>query len=986
MQSDLTQLVSLVLRPSERVTCACEVWSVRGETGEKKRRIAAVAVNAEDEAVLLVLRRNGTDSLETRTALALVADVSLALAQHQQSGALTLSVSLGKEVALRLFVPLLADIEPLLKDLRLRINAAVSVNPFILDDFSLNPLNSRIIKENWIAKQLRAREAEFAAFRDLKLSRLIFTGTWNVNGQDPTEPLHMWLHEDADIYVLGFQELDLSTEIYMFSDNTKHDRWSGEIERFLGSLKTKFYKVASKQLIGLLVLVYAKESLKPEINEVSTDAVGTGLMGFGNKGAVSCRFRLHDSYLCFVNAHLAADTSQTERRNQDFAEICKRTRYSLGTQSYVDLRDYLRHNPWVYSPVDLMATSAVTAASSPGVGAGVGIYDSDHLFFMGDLNYRVPLSDTAAKLMLTENQLEKLFAHDQLTIEKRYQRVLKGFQEPEITFQPTYKFDIGTHEYDTSEKKRSPSWCDRILWFANPLHVEAGAGGEGEGVVATLGKEKWIENLWYRSSMVMKMSDHKPVSALFRVKIRQLHHEKLDAVTEALIKELDKLENDALPRLEVEEDTVSFGDVTYLNASTQCIHVKNTGKVVAHFRFLAKGKEQLAAKPFYFMSPQTGTLFPGDVMKLHLTLLVRDVHLCARLNFGVDTLDDLFILHTDLGKDTFVSATGRWSVSSFGLGLEVLCGVKGGAVREVEGGVEGVKVLEGEVKGGKGREGVDVVKVGGGGVKEMIGRPEENGAIPKELWRLVDFIYRFGMDVDCLFKTPGDAGLVQYIVECLDTGAEFDVEGLLLDFVDESAELAAIVNPDSASQDELADSSIVTGSVPSADEPKDTTIALDIDLLLKSTTNAQGPSSPAKHGKILKLARRKGRVAAVHAMAECLLRFLDGLVVPVITPDVYMWCITEGYLDRKVAQQILAALPLVHGHVFVYLVSFLKETLEAYSGLPEMNVESIARVFAPLVVKKPVAADVSFLKEVGGFGVEMRATMFMMQFLKEGGL
>lgn len=44
----------------------------------------------------------------------------------------------------------------------------------------------------------------------------------------------------------------------------------------------------------------------------------------GNKGCVTVRFRLYDSYLCAVSSHLAAFMNQVERRNQDYAEICKR--------------------------------------------------------------------------------------------------------------------------------------------------------------------------------------------------------------------------------------------------------------------------------------------------------------------------------------------------------------------------------------------------------------------------------------------------------------------------------------------------------------------------------------------------------------------------------------------------------------------------------------------------------------------------------------
>lgn len=39
---------------------------------------------------------------------------------------------------------------------------------------------------------------------------------------------------------------------------------------------------------------------------------------------MSVRFRLFDSYICALSSHLAAFMNQTEKRNQDYAEICKR--------------------------------------------------------------------------------------------------------------------------------------------------------------------------------------------------------------------------------------------------------------------------------------------------------------------------------------------------------------------------------------------------------------------------------------------------------------------------------------------------------------------------------------------------------------------------------------------------------------------------------------------------------------------------------------
>ena len=42
--------------------------------------------------------------------------------------------------------------------------------------------------------------------------------------------------------------------------------------------------------------------------------------------------------------------------------------------------------------------------------------------------------------------------------------VFSGFQEGPVDFAPTYKYDLFSDDYDTSEKQRIPAWTDRVLW------------------------------------------------------------------------------------------------------------------------------------------------------------------------------------------------------------------------------------------------------------------------------------------------------------------------------------------------------------------------------------------------------------------------------------------------------------------------------------------------------------------------------------------
>lgn len=90
----------------------------------------------------------------------------------------------------------------------------------------------------------------------------------------------------------------------------------------------------------------------------------------------------------------------------------------------------------------------------------------------------------------------QLYPFDQLYQEKLRKRIFREYKEGKILFGPTYKYNPGTDDWDSSEKSRCPAWCDRILW-----------------------KGPRIELLKYDSVMQLRRSDHKPVYAVFNVDV-----------------------------------------------------------------------------------------------------------------------------------------------------------------------------------------------------------------------------------------------------------------------------------------------------------------------------------------------------------------------------------------------------------------------------------------------------------------------------------
>ena len=100
----------------------------------------------------------------------------------------------------------------------------------------------------------------------------------------------------------------------------------------------------------------------------------------------------------------------------------------------------------------------------------------DYIFLLGDLNFRLDVNRISKKQGFPTtfcfdyviNQIEKknfkeLFQYDQLHNCQMEEGHLSGFKEGTYNFAPTFKVlkDVFGMEYN---KKRIPSYCDRILW------------------------------------------------------------------------------------------------------------------------------------------------------------------------------------------------------------------------------------------------------------------------------------------------------------------------------------------------------------------------------------------------------------------------------------------------------------------------------------------------------------------------------------------
>ncbi|XP_068685671.1 phosphatidylinositol 3,4,5-trisphosphate 5-phosphatase 2-like isoform X2 [Montipora foliosa] len=273
----------------------------------------------------------------------------------------------------------------------------------------------------------------------------VFIGTWNMGNANPSSEIKSWFKCQGkgktmdislaqfphDIYAIGTQECPVGEK-----------DWIVRIKEQLKKLfpKKEFYLVGVCSLWSIRLVVFANQVIRHMISHVQLSSVKTGIANaLGNKGGVGISFSFGPLSLCFVNCHLAArgTPARVLRRNQNFLDILNGL--NLGQRSVFGIT-----------------------------------HQFHHVFWFGDLNYRVNLDVEEVLGAVQCNNFGKMKNNDQLIQERQKGNVLLGFEEDSITFPPTYRYKRGSSEYTTQKVKRSgvltnvPSWCDRVLRHSFP--------------------------------------------------------------------------------------------------------------------------------------------------------------------------------------------------------------------------------------------------------------------------------------------------------------------------------------------------------------------------------------------------------------------------------------------------------------------------------------------------------------------------------------
>jgi len=474
--------------------------------------------------------------------------------------------------------------------------------------------------------------------------------------------------EEVSLYVLGLQEIvdiNSATEaLRPFADTSSAKKFKKALEN---ALPQGYELVCEQQLIGLLLIIYAAPSIAPEIRSISTTSVGTGLMGYmGNKGAVTARLVLGDTTrLVFVNCHMSAGTgkAELERRNWDYSQIISRTKFDpivdsigiaqahgeqigeedvafwFGDLNYrlegippEDVRRLLMlHTRNEYEAGDFSQQTIDDELSDPHRHhlhrrrrksqepsssnqshqcSTILSPTSPHSTSPSSNDSDGDSSDPSTDPASLQATIDSLLPHDELSQQQKTGKAFADWREGKITFLPSFKYDVGkVGVYDTSEKKRGPSWCDRILyrtrgdrhiWQAKLdkqseaqkrdatlraqgidkavndedmlFEYDPDADGESNGrsadrqehsnratssPVALTTKDGFDDSIQissYLSHMRVLSSDHKPLSAVFNLQYDAVVPELKKKVHQDIAREIDRAENEGRPMVTIVGD------------------------------------------------------------------------------------------------------------------------------------------------------------------------------------------------------------------------------------------------------------------------------------------------------------------------------------------------------------------------------------------------------------------------------------------------
>lgn len=752
---------------------------------------------------------------------------------------------------------------------------------------------ARLAIENWIVERMRRKESQFLEKEQIQ----IWQGTFNVNDKLPRSDgsdIEMWCRDGlgAELLVFSFQELDLSTEAMLRFTPYREEAWKEAIVTALGEEQANYEWLESKQLVGVLTIVFVRRDKRKFVTNVSSASLATGFLGLmANKGVVGIRLKYKDTPITLLNSHLAAYSSQVQQRNAQYRDIIAQLLFP-----YVEgeARD-------IWTP-----QLKVDETAERPQGEGWSINEAEVLIWAGDLNYRLELSRKEVEQLIVKQDFDRLQNFDQLLLQKQHHLAFSDFEEAKITFPPTYKFDRGTDKYDTSEKQRVPSWTDRVLWLSRTRGA--------------------VRALTYSSHPECVLSDHKPVSARLLIPIARVDEKKRNAVQQEVIHGLTEADRDSLPDVKIlPGPSVEFDEIRYDVPVTRFIELVNSGNSLTPWSFVLKPGTKSLLPPWISIAPTSGLVTPGERQTIALTIHVRS-NCASSLNFPLpassDALSDLFVLSIEK-RDLFLAVTSRsYRPSVFGSNLNQLARLQ-------------VPILAASLEE---RQRIALAAA-------ALKRPESDrsdeekkslqatgtAGIPRSIHQLVNCLAEHALATEDVFLEEGDPRLSELIRDALDSGTELPLDQL------------GIVMPNSAPSIDDEDKQHLRDAVVALDR-------LESDI---GSLSLEGTATPPVQPRRFSSEEATKRKLGTYSVAACLLSLLESLEEPVVPSSFYDRAIKCE--KREEAYGLIRDLPDTNANVLLYLLAFLRILLGQIPDLEAraIRMDHLAIVFSRVLLRSP---------------------------------
>lgn len=506
--------------------------------------------------------------------------------------------------------------------------------------------------------------------------------------------------------------IDLNlTRTTFFTDPEPRERWTAVLTEALPEGYELIVSEQLSGILLLIFASAEVASTISNVNTVATGTGLLGYMGNKGALATRIMLG-ETTRMVFINSHLASgsEASNLERRCWDYNQILSRTQFApinnngvleddkekIGDEDFIfwlgDLNFRLDNIPGddIRRLLELHTRGEYDITkkplpSIPQVESEIGVFinasDSDSEERGSDTNTMTTIStrdaaitsddvsehlphpgrfedeesdeyqpDPSSDPVSLQATIDSLLPHDQLKRMMKEKKIFHdGWREGPITFLPTYKYDVGTiGQFDSSEKRRAPSWCDRILFRTRKekeeyeinireqeeakikdtemkaqgmenatdeeevlFNYDPESDGEprdfsafeenesyeiyDEEAEEVTTKDGYIDKIRldiYTAHQRITSSDHKPVVSIFTLEYDAVVPNLKAKVHAEIVRALDRAENEGRPGITIvidgqgdSDEGLDFGPVSFMKNVTRTFTIANTSQVPAILSF-----------------------------------------------------------------------------------------------------------------------------------------------------------------------------------------------------------------------------------------------------------------------------------------------------------------------------------------------------------------------------------------------------------------